>query len=902
MRPRRPMADRGANPEGRRRAETARGAPSIRCAAAVAVLALIAAGAAGLGPRGGPAAFGLVSAALSIGLVAVFVGLLLAQENARRRADRRPACGSRGEDPPWRAILDALDSAVVALDSQHRVTYLNAAAARTVGPAGRDARTIDGPGSGAAHRAPAGVTAGLAKLLEGGADPACEQVHELAGGERRVLRWRLAPLPDTGVLAVGEDVTERKLAEDKFRVLFEHACDPHLLIDAGRVVECNAAAMRLLRLPDREAVLGASIAELAPNSQPDGVGSAERAAEVERIARERGSLRFAWVARRGDGEEAPLEASLTRVSWAGRAALLMTWIDVAERRRAEYALCASEERFRLAVAGSAVGIWDWDLATDVVYYSPRLTAMIGFDHGEFPSTVAAFLSRIHPDDRERIRAALMAHLYERAPYGLEFRVRTRSGRYLWVEARGQAVWDADGRPLRMAGSLSDVSERLRKDQALRDHVAELAAAKADLEAQALKLQAYSAQLEVAREQAEVANQAKSAFLANMSHEIRTPMTAILGFAETLQDEACPADERADAVRTILRNGQYLLSILNDILDLSKIEAGRMTVERVRCSLRSILTDVAALVRVPADAKGLTLTIDEDGPLPETIATDPVRLRQILLNLLSNAVKFTEIGGVRVVVGVERRAGAALLRFDVIDSGVGIASEQQARIFEPFTQADSSTTRRFGGTGLGLMISKRLAQILGGDVTLAESRVGVGTTFRATIAADPVATTGARVELTPPTAWTRDLADAEPPSGPSTLRGCRILLAEDGPDNRRLVAHVLRRAGAEVAVVENGRAAVDETLAAARAGRSFDALVTDMQMPIMDGYQAARLLRAAGYAGPIIALTAHAMASDRETCIECGCTDYVSKPIDRGRLLSQIAAAIATRRAAVVAGV
>lgn len=810
---------------------------------------------------------------------------------------RRESSASREHEQQARAILDALDCAVVVLDAQRRVTYFNPVAAQRFGSAQGDAPTAGASSSGAVPGVPADVAADLRKLFESGADGVYGQTRELDNGDRRVLRWRLVRLPDAGVVAFGEDLTERRLAEDKFRVLFEHACDPHLLIDAGVVFECNAAALRILRLADREALLGASIAALAPDQQPDGVGSAERAAEVERSARERGHQRFAWVARRADGTEVPVEASLTPVSWSGRAALLLTWIDVAERRRAEDALRASEGRFQLAVAGSAVGIWDWNLATDVVYYSPRMTAMIGFDHGEFPSTVAAFQSRVHPDDHERVQAALTAHLYERVPYGLEFRVRTRSGRYLWVEARGQAVWDADGRPLRMAGSLSDVSERRRKDQALRDHVAELAAAKAHLEAQALKLQAYSAQLEVAREQAEVANQAKSAFLANMSHEIRTPMTAILGFAQTLQDDACPADERADAVRTILRNGQYLLSILNDILDLSKIEAGRMTVERIRCSLRAVLADVAALVRVPADAKGLALAIDEEGPLPETIATDPVRLRQILLNLLSNAVKFTEIGGVRVVVGVEHRAGAARLRFDVIDTGLGIAPDQQARIFEPFTQADSSTTRRFGGTGLGLMISKRLAQILGGDVTLVDSRIGVGTTFRATIAADTAV--GAGVDWAAPAS---ELVEAAPASSAGTLSGCRVLLAEDGPDNRRLVAHVLRRAGAEVAVVENGRAAVDETLAAKRAGRTFDALVTDMQMPVMDGYQAARLLRAAGYAGPIIALTAHAMASDREKCIECGCTNYISKPIDRGRLVALIAAAIATSRAGTAVGV
>ena len=407
----------------------------------------------------------------------------------------------------------------------------------------------------------------------------------------------------------------------------------------------------------------------------------------------------------------------------------------------------------------------------------------------------------------------------------------------------------------------------------------------------------------ARAGAEEATRAKSAFLANMSHEIRTPMTAILGYLDLIAD-GCPrrcefgAGEHTTHLGTISRNADHLLHVINDILDLSKIEAGKLEVEHTRCSVIQLVADIASLMRVRAESGGLYFKTEFAGPIPEWIESDPTRLKQILINLVGNAIKFTATGGVRLVTrfvpapSAEAGGGKPLLQFEVIDTGIGIAPEHVDKLFQPFSQADSSTTRRFGGTGLGLTITQRLTHILGGEVTV-ESRPGEGSTFRVTIATGLLGDT--KFVNRPAVAVT---AKRQPPAAPALVRNvlkCRILLAEDGPDNQRLISAVLRKAGADIVLAENGAIAVEKALAARDAGEAFDIVLMDMQMPVLDGYAATTLLRRESYGGIIIALTAHAMSQDREKCLAAGCDDYASKPIDRQRLTALIQAHL-TRRA------
>jgi PAS domain S-box-containing protein len=435
------------------------------------------------------------------------------------------------------------------------------------------------------------------------------------------------------------------------------------------------------------------------------------------------------------------------------------------------------------------------------------------------------------------------------------------------------VLDLGSRELRTV-IVRDIGQRRIEEQRLRDYAAALEQTNADLER--------------AKRAAEEAARAKTDFLANVSHEIRTPMTAILGFAEILLEEGTDLDERPqhrDAIRTIRRNGAYLLEILNDVLDFSKIEANRLEVEHIPCSPLEVLFEVETLMRVRAEQKGIEFGIALDGAIPQRIETDPVRLRQILLNLVGNAVKFTNQGGVRISVRFQE--ALHLIEFEIADTGVGIPMAQLVRIFDPFSQADSSTTRRFGGTGLGLPISKRLTELLGGRIE-AHSMIDRGSIFRISLPVGCIEAVEMVDEIEDPdTDSERKLREQ---IEQSQLRG-RILVVEDGCDNQRLVRHILERAGCEVTIGENGKVGVDLALEACDRDEPFDVILMDVQMPVLDGYEATRLLRSRGYAGPIIALTAHAFPAERQRCMAAGCDDFATKPIDRFKLLSMLSATL-----------
>jgi len=413
-----------------------------------------------------------------------------------------------------------------------------------------------------------------------------------------------------------------------------------------------------------------------------------------------------------------------------------------------------------------------------------------------------------------------------------------------------------------------------------DELSDLAA---DINCMVATLSRTQNQLRSAGQLAEEANRTKSEFLANMSHEIRTPMTAILGFTDLLRDPGLSAAERGNHVDVIRRNGEHLLAVINDILDLSKIEAGRMSVERIGTPLVQIVEEVVSLLRVRATEKKLRLETEWTFPLPRTIQTDPVRLRQVLMNLIGNAVKFTQRGTVTVRTVLDLTSEWPRIAIDVTDTGIGMTAAEVSRLFQAFSQADGSTTRHFGGTGLGLVISRRLAEMLGGSIEVS-STPGAGSTFRLLI--DPGSLEGA--------AMIRGESGLAQPSEVATapqvvdLSGRRVLLAEDGPDNQRLIGFVLRKAGAEVELADHGEEARELALRYWREGRPFDVVLMDMQMPRMDGYTATRLLRDEGYPAPILALTAHAMSGDRDKCLAAGCDDYATKPIDRPRLLALVA--------------
>jgi signal transduction histidine kinase len=402
------------------------------------------------------------------------------------------------------------------------------------------------------------------------------------------------------------------------------------------------------------------------------------------------------------------------------------------------------------------------------------------------------------------------------------------------------------------------------------------------------------ELREANERALSANRAKSEFLANMSHEIRTPMNALLGYVEFLCDPQATAEERARFGDTIKRSSEHLLTILNDILDISRIEASRLVINRADVSPFDLAKEVLALLAPQASERDLALLLEVPRPIPEVIETDLVRARQVLINLVGNAIKFTPSGSVRLVLRLDEHelSDHRYLCFDVIDTGIGIAPGQHRQIFEPFSQADGSSTRRYGGTGLGLTISKRLALLLGGDIAL-QSEPGKGSTFTLQLYAGELRRAALRKYTSEECQIT--LAAERSRSPETAPLSARILVVEDVELNQRLLAAVLRRAGATVDLADDGKQGMALALEEARRGAPHDLVLMDMQMPVMDGYDAVRALRAAGYTRPIIALTAHAMSTDRDKCLAAGCTDYETKPIQRERLLATCRRLLATEK-------
>jgi len=574
--------------------------------------------------------------------------------------------------------------------------------------------------------------------------------------------------------------------------------------------------------------------------------------------------------------------------------------DITERKQAE------EVKRRLATVTeqAAEGIAVADLEGNLQYVNRAWTAMHGYESGD--ELVGKNLSILHTEEQFNADVIPFNEKVKQNGYGtVEVGHMRKDGTTFPTAMIVTLLKDEQGTPYGMAGFAQDITDRKQAEQKQVENMAELRQAKEtalsmmedaetarkeaeeakhQLDQNVVALESANEALEEFSEAAEAASLAKSEFLANMSHEIRTPMTAILGFSDILMETEMN-QEQLDAATTIRQNGEHLIGIINDILDLSKIESGKLEVEHIQCSPCQIFSEVVSMMRVRAKAKNLPLEIEYDGPIPQTIESDPTRLRQILINLTGNAVKFTEVGKVRLVASLlDAEADEPTMQIAVVDTGIGMTEEQIAKLFIPFNQADTSTTRKFGGTGLGLAISKRLAQKFGGNITV-QSTPGEGSTFTVTVKTGPL--DGVTLFDNPTEAQVSTEPDKKP-TAPKTRLDCRVLLAEDGPDNQRLISFLLKKAGAEVTVAENGQIAHDLALAARNEGPPFDVILMDMQMPVMDGYDATSKLREAGYIDPIIALTAHAMSTDRDKCLSVGCDDYVAKPIDHKKLLSVVA--------------
>ncbi|WZP00740.1 PAS domain S-box protein [Isosphaeraceae bacterium EP7] len=624
--------------------------------------------------------------------------------------------------------------------------------------------------------------------------------------------------------------------QEVLRCLFRESNDAFFLFDPESLVvlDLNPAALRLTGL-DRKTALRSRVTELFSSDDPVGVESLIDAYRNTGVFHSREGYYF----KRPGSTPLAINVSASRIHTTPKSIGLVVVRDISERRKAQEVL----ERF-FQFSPALFAILDDD--GRFLKVNAAWPETMGYSEEELRSVEAMAL--VPPEDRE---AARLDHV-EPGPQGpttreIRFRHKDGGDRWLaWSSARG------DGFNYAVAFDVTGMKE-----------------------AEALRR---------AKESAEAASRVKGQFLSSMSHELRTPLTAILALVDVLIADPSfrrISEDRAMDLLTIRRNGDYLLQLINNVLDLAKIEGGTLTAARSPCDVAEIIAGVAELLKVRADAKGLTLTVVPPATPPPTIMTDPTRLRQILINLVGNAIKFTENGGIRIEVG----AGAnSSLYLDVTDTGAGLSDEEIAGLFQPFRQVRDSQGKSPAGTGLGLAISRRLAETLSGTISVVRSKRGIGSTFRLSIPVqDPdreAWAVGAAVATrTPPI----------PPAAAETRRTRmrRILLAEDNPDNRRAVKLRLEMGGLEVSTAQNGQEAYEIALRSNADGLAFDVILMDMQMPILDGFEATRQLRMKGYEGPIVALTAFAFEEDREECIRYGCNDHVGKPIDWDHLFSLI---------------
>ena len=603
---------------------------------------------------------------------------------------------------------------------------------------------------------------------------------------------------------------------------------------AGRIVYANAGFITLLGVADPT---GRALEDVFPRAMAEAFRRNNDAVLKSGAVHE-----LVETAPRSDGTDArylvykfpvPIDEGVLAVGGVA--------IDITDRERfaeslreADRVVRQSEAKFQAFMANSPVAAWITDRDGLMVYASPGYEKMfpIGNPTGKrleemYPAAIAAEYRRNNETVLREGRAV------EVVESGL--RADASPGRFLVCKFPIQA--DATGNATAVGGVAVDITERERSASALRD----------------------------AERLANAASIAKSEFLANMSHELRTPLTAILGFADLLAEPDLSEHERLEHVHTIRRNGEHLLAVINDILDLSKIEAGRLTIERLPVRPAQIGAEVIQLLQVRAAAKGIRLDLHADPDAPEFILADPVRLRQILINLVGNAIKFTHAGSVALRI----RAAGPHAFFEVRDTGIGMTTEQMARLFRPFEQGDASMSRLYGGTGLGLRISQRLAQMLGGSIAV-DSAPDRGSVFTLTLPiGDPRPAAAPQRAPAPPAA---DLANAS------------VLLVEDGPDNQRLLQHFLTRAGARVTVAANGLLGLAalglDSGSSAQTPTNFDLIISDMQMPEMDGYEFVRRIRSLGVSTPVLALTANTMSGDERRALDAGCDRFASKPVDR----------------------
>jgi PAS domain S-box-containing protein len=664
-----------------------------------------------------------------------------------------------------------------------------------------------------------------------------------------------------GVFAAARDVTERNKAEQEVaqlslqnRLILDSAGEGIYGLDIdGRCTFINPAALQSLGFRVDE-LLGQHSHSMFHHTRPDGRPYQAEECPVQAAYKQGVVHRGSDLYWRKDGSSFPVEFISTPIQEAEEiTGAVVTFRDITERKLAEEKLRRSAQGLAEAQRIAHLGSWDLDLVHNVLTWSDEIYRIFEIDPEKTGVSYDAFLNAIHPDDREFVKNTYTESVKSNTPYDIEHRLLMKDGRVKYLNEKCETHYSEDGKPLYSVGTVHDITERKKSEEELRrykDHLEE-------------EVQQRTADLVLARNAAEAANRAKSVFLSSMSHELRTPLNAILGFSNMMRKDPLVSQEQRENLDIINRSGEHLLALINDVLEMAKIEAGRVQLENAPFDIGGLVRDVTDMMHLRAQEKGLQLLIDQSSKFPRYIKGDEARLRQMLINLVGNAVKFTHQGGITVRFGMKPHTTPQCLLIEVEDSGIGIKPEDQQKIFEQFVQLGHTSMQ--AGTGLGLAITRQFVQLMGGTISV-ESTPGKGSTFRLELPMNKVATAD-MVKL-------ENVVRGDIVSLAPDQPEYRILIVEDQLENQLLLTKLMENVGFPVKVAENGEQALELFQ-----NWQPHLIWMDRRMPVMDGVEATRRIRELpdGKEVKIVAVTASAFMEQRNEMLNAGMNDFVRKP-------------------------